>query len=85
MPSKKAEGITNIALAAGVGAHDEGEGAEVKRLIGEVLEVNEAERGNHDYSSIVKGWLPACAGKQSSVQLLVVWVIAVFSSCSLAG
>ena len=60
-------------------------GPRLKRLIGEVLEVNEAERGNHDYSLIVKGWLPACAGKQSSIQWLVVWVIAVSSSCSLAG
>ena len=47
---EKPKSIPNVTLAAGVGAHDQGEGAEVKRLIGEVLEVNEAERGNHDYS-----------------------------------
>ena len=49
-PSQETESIADIALATGVSADDEGKGPEVKRLIGEVLEVNEAERGNHDNS-----------------------------------
>ena len=55
---QESECIADVALAAGVGAHDEGEGAEVKRLIGEVLEVNEAERGNHDYSLLPRDGFP---------------------------
>jgi len=44
--------ITNIALAAGVGADNKTEWAQLERFIGEVLEVDEAERGNHDDFSL---------------------------------
>ena len=47
MPWRKRNCVADIALAAGVRTHDDGKWSDAQGLVGEVLEVDESERGNH--------------------------------------
>ncbi len=49
---KKTEGVANVALAAGIGAHDRRERADAQRLIGEALEILHAKGSNHAAPSL---------------------------------
>ena len=46
-PLQDAEGVADVALAAGVGAHQDRDRAEAQRLVREVLEVDQPNRRNH--------------------------------------
>ena len=48
---QEAEGIPDVAFAAGVRSHDYGKRADAQGLVGEVLEIPQADRRNHRTSS----------------------------------
>ena len=58
--AQETEGVADVALAAGVCADEDGEGAEAQGFVGKVFEIDQTYGGNHDRASLA-GFVHATA------------------------